>query len=175
MFIGLYCCLLVRVQPLSLAWADLHHTNSLWALFQGPIVEFRFGYPIFYLRTSKFSLQQPFRPILLKWVSRGRIPSWGYPHWRSGSLLRLNSIRQPSMVDWPFFLSFYWLSIGVISLYLLLPSYLYCSIASSFISVSISCFLADSKHISFCCCYITHVCYNFLITVSFVMGVWSRF
>ena len=49
----LYCCLLVRVQPLSLAWADLHHIDSLWALFQGPIVEFRLGYPIFYLGTSK--------------------------------------------------------------------------------------------------------------------------
>ena len=53
MFIGLYCCLLVRVQPLSLAWADLHHTDSLWALFQGPIVEFQLGYPIFYLGTSE--------------------------------------------------------------------------------------------------------------------------
>ena len=53
MFIGLYCCLLVRVQPLSLAWADLHHTDSLWALFQGPIVEFWLGYPIFYLGTSE--------------------------------------------------------------------------------------------------------------------------
>ena len=53
MFIGLYCCLLVRVQSLSLARADLHHTDSLWALFQGPIVEFRLGYPIFYLGTSK--------------------------------------------------------------------------------------------------------------------------
>ena len=57
MFIGLYCCLLVRVQPLSLAWADLHHTNSLWALFQRPIIEFRLDYPIFYLGTSKFSPQ----------------------------------------------------------------------------------------------------------------------
>ena len=37
-----------------LAWADLHDTESLWALFQGPIVEFRLGYPIFYLRASKF-------------------------------------------------------------------------------------------------------------------------
>ena len=26
----------------------LHYTDSLWALFQGPIVEFRLGYPIFY-------------------------------------------------------------------------------------------------------------------------------
>ena len=58
MFIGLYyCCLLVMVQPLSLAWADLHYTNNLWDLFQGPIIEFRLGYPIFYLRTSKFSPQ----------------------------------------------------------------------------------------------------------------------
>ena len=53
MFIGFYCCLLVMVQPLSLAWADLHHTDSLWALFQGPIVEFRLGYSIFYLGTSE--------------------------------------------------------------------------------------------------------------------------
>ena len=58
MFIGLYCCLLVREQPLSLAWADLHHTDSLWVLFQWPIVKFRLGYPIFYLGTSKFSAQQ---------------------------------------------------------------------------------------------------------------------
>ena len=49
----LYCCLLVMVQPLFLAWADLHHTNSLWALFQRSIVEFRLGYPIFYLGTSE--------------------------------------------------------------------------------------------------------------------------
>ena len=55
MFIGLYCCLFVRVQPLSLTWADLHHTDSLWALFQGPIVEFRLGYPIFYLGTLEIS------------------------------------------------------------------------------------------------------------------------
>ena len=53
MFIGLYCRLLVRVHPLSLAWANLHHTDSLWALFQGLIVEFRLGYPIFYLGTSE--------------------------------------------------------------------------------------------------------------------------
>ena len=49
----LHCCLLVRVQPLSLAWVDLHHTDSLWALFQGPIVKFRLGYLIFYLGISK--------------------------------------------------------------------------------------------------------------------------
>ena len=55
MFIGLYCCLLVRVQSLSLAWAGLHDTESLWTLFQGSIVEFRLSYPIFYLGTSKFS------------------------------------------------------------------------------------------------------------------------
>ena len=53
-----YCCLLVRVQPLFLAWADLHHTDSLWALIQGPIVEFWLGYPIFYLGTSEFPPQQ---------------------------------------------------------------------------------------------------------------------
>ena len=53
MFIELYFCLLVRVQPSSLALADLHNTESLWALFQGPIVEFRLDYPIFYLGTSK--------------------------------------------------------------------------------------------------------------------------
>ena len=35
-------------------WSVLHKTESLWALFQGLIVEFRLGYPIFYLRTSKF-------------------------------------------------------------------------------------------------------------------------
>ena len=58
MFIGLYCCLLVKVHPLSLAWVGLHDTESLWALFQGPIVKFRLGYPIFYLGTSKFSPQQ---------------------------------------------------------------------------------------------------------------------
>ena len=58
MFIGLYCCLLVRVQPLSLAWAGLHDTKSLWALFQKPIVEFWLGYSILYLGTSKFSPQQ---------------------------------------------------------------------------------------------------------------------
>ena len=57
-FIGFYCCLLVKVQPLSLTWAGLHDTENLWALFQGPIVEFRLSYPIFYLRTSKFSPQQ---------------------------------------------------------------------------------------------------------------------
>ena len=49
----LYCCLLVRVQPLSLAWVDLHYTDSHWASFQGPIIEFRLGYPIFYLGTSE--------------------------------------------------------------------------------------------------------------------------
>ena len=53
MFIGQYCCLLIRVQPLSLAWADLHHIDSLWVLFQGPIVEFQLDYPIFYLGTSE--------------------------------------------------------------------------------------------------------------------------
>ena len=53
MFIGPYCCLLVRVQPLSFAWVDLHHTDNLWALFQRPVVEFRLGYPIFYLGTSE--------------------------------------------------------------------------------------------------------------------------
>ena len=56
MFIGLYCCLLVRVQPLSLAWVDLYHTDSLWALFRGLIVEFQVGYPIFYLGTSEIFL-----------------------------------------------------------------------------------------------------------------------
>ena len=58
MFIVHYFCFLDRVQPLSLAWANLHNTESLWALFQEPIVEFRLGYPIFYLGTSKFSPQQ---------------------------------------------------------------------------------------------------------------------
>ena len=68
MFIGLYyCCLLVMVQPLSLAWADLHYTNNLWDLFQGPIIEFRLGYPIFYLGTSKFSPQQPLNDPL-EWI-----------------------------------------------------------------------------------------------------------
>ena len=57
MFIMLYCCLLVRVQSLSLAWADFHHTDSFWALFQRPIIEFQLGYPIFYLGSSKFSSQ----------------------------------------------------------------------------------------------------------------------
>ena len=52
MFIELYCFLLVRVQHLSLTWVDWHHTDSLWALFQRSIIEFRFGYPIFYLGTS---------------------------------------------------------------------------------------------------------------------------
>ena len=61
MFIGLYCCLLVRVRPLSLAWADLHHTDSLGALFQGSIIEFRLGYPIFYLGTSEI-----FPPTLIE-------------------------------------------------------------------------------------------------------------
>ena len=60
MFIGLYCCLFVMMQSLSLAWADLHHTDSLWALFQGPIVEFQLGYPIFYLGTNFFFPQQYF-------------------------------------------------------------------------------------------------------------------
>ena len=55
MFIGLYYCLLVTVQPLSLAWLDLHHTDSLWASFQGSVFEFRLGYPIFYLGTSEIS------------------------------------------------------------------------------------------------------------------------
>ena len=54
-FIGLYCCLLIRVQPLSLAWVGLHNTENLWALFQGYIVEFWLDYPIFYLRTSKYT------------------------------------------------------------------------------------------------------------------------
>ena len=52
----LYCCLLVIVQPPSLAWADLHNDESLWALFQRPIVEFRLGYLIFSLGTLKFPL-----------------------------------------------------------------------------------------------------------------------
>ena len=64
MFIGLYCCLLVRVQSLSLTWAGLHNTKSLWALFQWPIVDFWLGYPIFYLGTSKFSPQQHVKLIL---------------------------------------------------------------------------------------------------------------
>ena len=48
-------------------WSALHNTESLWALFQGLIVEFQLGYPIFYLGTSKFSLQQGAisNPILL--------------------------------------------------------------------------------------------------------------
>ena len=54
MFIVLCCCLLVRVQPLSLAWAGLHNTKSLWAFFQEPIADFQLGYPIFYLETSIF-------------------------------------------------------------------------------------------------------------------------
>ena len=58
MFIGFYCCLLVRVQPLSLVWAGLHDTESLWVLFQESIVEFPLGYPILYLGTSRFSHQQ---------------------------------------------------------------------------------------------------------------------
>ena len=58
MFIVLYCCLLVMVQLLSLAWADLHNTESLWDLFQGSIIEFLLGYPIYYLGISKFSPQQ---------------------------------------------------------------------------------------------------------------------
>ena len=55
----------------------LHNTESLWALFQGLIVEFQLGYPIFYLGTSKFSLQQGAisNPILLVafcwWFDRG--------------------------------------------------------------------------------------------------------
>ena len=53
MFIVLYCCLLVRMQPPSLTWAGLHDTKSLWALFLGSIVEFWVGYSIFYLGTSK--------------------------------------------------------------------------------------------------------------------------
>ena len=66
-FIGLYCCLLVKMQPLSLAWVGLHDIESLWALFQGPIVEFRLDYLIFYLSTSKFYPQQrscPFHPYV---------------------------------------------------------------------------------------------------------------
>ena len=58
MFIVFYCYLLVRVQPLSFAWTNLHNFKNLWALFQGSIVKFRLGYPIFYLGTSKFSPQQ---------------------------------------------------------------------------------------------------------------------
>ena len=64
MFIGLYCCLLVMVQPLSLAWEDLHHTDSLWALFQGSIIEFWLGNPIFYLGTLEI-----FPPTLCKLMS----------------------------------------------------------------------------------------------------------
>ena len=37
---------------------------------------------------------------------------------------------------------------------------LYCCVASSFVSLSISCFLADNRHISFCCCYIILACRN---------------
>ena len=69
MFIGLYCCLLARVQPLSLAWADLHHTDSLWTLFQGPIVEFWLDYLIFYLGTSEI-----FPSTTFKWFSELRHP-----------------------------------------------------------------------------------------------------
>ena len=62
MFIVLYYCLLIRVQPLSLAWADLHNTESFWALFQGLIVKFQLGYTIFYLGLLNFSTQQlPFQ------------------------------------------------------------------------------------------------------------------
>ena len=64
----LCCCLLVKVQHLSLAWAGLHDTESLWALFQEPIVEFRLGYPIFYLGTSKFSPQQS--------LKKKKAPDW---------------------------------------------------------------------------------------------------
>ena len=66
MFIGLYCCLFVRVQPLSLVWVDLHHIDSLWVLFQGSIVEFRLGYPIFYLGTKNFPLNKGIRFEALK-------------------------------------------------------------------------------------------------------------
>ena len=69
MFIGLYCCLLVRMQPLSLAWADLHHTDSLWTLFQGPIVEFWLDYLIFYLGTSEI-----FPSTTFKWFSELKHP-----------------------------------------------------------------------------------------------------
>ena len=62
MFIGLYCCLLVRVQPLSLTWADLHHTDSLWDLFQRPMFEVRLGYPIFYLGTLELFPSTPISP-----------------------------------------------------------------------------------------------------------------
>ena len=65
MFIVLCFCLLVRVQALSLAWAGLHDTESLWALFQEPIVEFWLGYPIFYLGTSKFSPQHTSNGLVL--------------------------------------------------------------------------------------------------------------
>ena len=54
MFIVLCCCLLVKVQPLSLAWVGLHDIESLWVFFQEPIIEFQLGYPIFYLGTSIF-------------------------------------------------------------------------------------------------------------------------
>ena len=56
--LGFIAVFLLGVQPLSLAWAGLHDTKSLWTLFQELIVEFRLSYPIFYLGTSKFSPQQ---------------------------------------------------------------------------------------------------------------------
>ena len=64
MFIMLYCCLLVRVQPLSLAWADLHHTNSLWALFQGPSLSFGLATLYSIWGHQKFSPKQQWFSIL---------------------------------------------------------------------------------------------------------------
>jgi len=66
--------------------------------------------------------------------------------------------NQAWQIDCSFF-HFYWLHNNVISFFfiviILFIFNLYCYVTSSFVSFSISCFLADSRHIFFCCCYIT--------------------
>ena len=91
MFIVFYYCLHVRVQPPSLAWAGLHDIKSLWALFLGPIVEFRLGYPISYLGTSKNFLSTEGLGTLgrlgleglLLFVYPNWFSSWSFTAWRA--------------------------------------------------------------------------------------------
>ena len=49
-----------------------------------------------------------------------------------------------------------------------------CTASSLFHSVFLV-FLADSKHFSFYCCYITPASHNFLVAVLPAIGKWSRF
>ena len=58
MFIGLYCCLLVRVQPLSLAWWTYTTSIAFGLYFKGSSLSFGLATPYFIWEHQKFSPQQ---------------------------------------------------------------------------------------------------------------------